>query len=153
MKIALGCDHGGINLKNAIIDYLEENEIAFEDFGCFSERSVDYPIYAYKVAKAVADNEYDFGILCCGTGIGVSMAANKVKGVRAAVVSNEFGAEMTRRHNNANILCMGGRVIKEDDAVRFTDIFLNTPFSSDEERHTRRVKMLSEIDNGTFSTE
>lgn len=153
MIIALGCDHGGINLKNAIIDYLEKNEIEYEDFGCFSERSVDYPIYAYKVAKAVADKKFDYGILCCGTGIGVSMAANKVKGIRAAVVSNEFGAEMTRRHNNANVLCMGGRVIKEEDAVKFADIFLNTPFSSDEERHTRRVKMLSEIDDGTFSTD
>lgn len=153
MKIILGCDHGGINLKNAVIDYLESKNIEYDDVGCFSERSVDYPIYAYKVATAVADNKYDFGILCCGTGIGVSMAANKVKGVRAAVVSNEFGAEMTRRHNNANVLCMGGRVIREEDAVKYAEIFLNTPFSSDEERHTRRVKMLAEIDNGTFSVE
>lgn len=153
MKLALGCDHGGINLKNAIINYLEDKGIDYEDFGCFSERSVDYPIYAYNVAAAVAEGKFDYGILCCGTGIGVSIAANKVKGIRAAVVSNEFGAEMTRRHNNANILCMGGRVIKEEDAVKYADIFLNTPFSADEERHTRRVKMLAEIDNGTFSTE
>ena len=153
MKLALGCDHGGINLKNAVIEYLEKKGIEYEDFGCFSERSVDYPVYAYKVAAAVADKEFDFGILCCGTGIGVSMAANKVRGVRAAVVSNEFGAEMTRRHNNANVLCMGGRVIKEEDAVKFADIFLNTPFSSDEQRHIRRVKMLEDIDNGTFLAE
>ena len=149
--IALGCDHGGINLKNAIINYLDENNIKYEDFGCFSERSVDYPIYAYKVAKAVASGEYEFGILCCGTGIGISIAANKVKGIRAAVVSNEFGAEMTRRHNNANILCMGGRVTTEENAVKFADIFLNTPFSSDEERHTRRVQMICDIENRTFN--
>lgn len=148
--IALGCDHGGINLKNAIIKYLEENKIEYKDFGCYSEESVDYPIYAYKVATAVSKGEFEFGILCCGTGIGISIAANKVKGIRAAVVSNEFGAEMTRRHNNANILCMGGRVTTEEDAVKFADIFLNTPFSADEDRHIRRVQMLKDIENGTF---
>ncbi len=148
--IALGCDHGGINLKKAVIDYLDKNNIEYVDYGCYSEDSVDYPIYAYKVATAVAKGEFEKGILCCGTGIGISIAANKVKGIRAAVVSNEFGAEMTRRHNNANILCMGGRVTTEADAVKFADIFLNTPFSSDEERHTRRVQMLSDIENGCF---
>ena len=148
--IALGCDHGGINLKTAIIKYLEDNNIEYKDFGCYSDESVDYPIYAYKVAKAVSDGEFESGILCCGTGIGISIAANKVKGIRAAVVSNEFGAEMTRRHNNANILCMGGRVTSEEDAVKFADIFLNTPFSENEERHTRRVQMLKDIENGDF---
>ena len=148
--IALGCDHGGINLKTAIIDYLKKNNIEYKDFGCYTEDSVDYPIYAYKVATAVANGEFKLGILCCGTGIGISIAANKVKGVRAAVVSNDFGAEMTRRHNNANILCMGGRVTSEEDAVRFADIFINTPFSADEERHTRRVAMLKAIEDGTF---
>ncbi len=148
--IALGCDHGGINLKTAVIKYLEKNNIEYKDFGCYSEESVDYPIYAYKVATAVANGEFDKGILCCGTGIGISIAANKVKGVRAAVVSNEFGAEMTRRHNNANILCMGGRVTSVEDAVKFADIFINTPFSADEERHIRRVQMLKDIENGTF---
>ena len=150
--IALGCDHGGLNLKTAIIKYLEENNIEYKDFGCYTEDSVDYPTIAYPVATAVANGEFESGILCCGTGIGISMAANKVKGIRAAVVSNEFGAEMTRRHNNANILCMGGRVTSEADAVKFADIFLNTPFSSDEERHTRRVQMLSDIENGVFDT-
>lgn len=148
--IALGCDHGGINLKNAIIEYLRENNIEFKDFGCYSEESVDYPIYAYKVAKSITSKESTLGILCCGTGIGISIAANKVKGIRAAVVSNEFGAEMTRRHNNSNILCMGGRVTSEEDAVKFADIFLNTPFSEDEERHTRRVQMLKDIEDGVF---
>ena len=149
--IALGCDHGGINLKNAIIEYLKEKNIEYKDFGCYTEESVDYPVYAYKVANAVAGKEAELGILCCGTGIGISIAANKVKGIRAAVVSNEFGAEMTRRHNNANILCMGGRVTTEEDAVKFADIFLNTPFSEDEERHTRRVQMISDIETGAFS--
>lgn len=149
--IALGCDHGGINLKNAIIEYLKENNIEYKDFGCYTDDSVDYPIYAYKVANAIVSKEAELGILCCGTGIGISIAANKVKGIRAAVVSNEFGAEMTRRHNNANILCMGGRVTSEEDAVKFADIFLNTPFSEDEERHTRRVQMLSDIESGVFS--
>lgn len=151
--IALGCDHGGINLKTAIIKYLDEHNIEYKDFGCYTDDSVDYPIYAYKVAKAVANKEFELGILCCGTGIGISIAANKVKGIRAAVVSNEFGAEMTRRHNDANILCMGGRVTSEEDAVRFADIFINTPFSSDEERHTRRVQMLRDIENGVFEAE
>lgn len=149
--IALGCDHGGLNLKNAIIKYLEEKNIEYKDFGCYTEDSVDYPTVAYPVATAVAKGEFQSGILCCGTGIGISIAANKVKGIRAAVVSNEFGAEMTRRHNNANILCMGGRVTSEEDAVKFADIFLNTPFSSDEERHTRRVQMLADIENGSFN--
>lgn len=151
--IALGCDHGGINLKTAIIKYLEDKKIEYKDFGCYTDDSVDYPIYAYKVANKVALGEFELGILCCGTGIGISIAANKVKGIRAAVVSNEFGAEMTRRHNNANILCMGGRVTTEEDAVKFTDIFINTPFSSDEERHTRRVQMLSDIENGVFDAD
>lgn len=149
--IALGCDHGGINLKTAIIKYLEKNDIEYKDFGCYNDDSVDYPVYAHKVATAVANGEFEKGILCCGTGIGISIAANKVKGIRAAVVSNEFGAEMTRRHNNANILCMGGRVTTEDDAVKFADIFLNTPFSEDEERHTRRVQMLTDIENENFN--
>ena len=130
--IALGCDHGGINLKKAIMKYLDERNVEYKDFGSYNDDSVDYPIYAYKVANAVASGEFELGILCCGTGIGISMAANKVKG---------------------NILCMGGRVTSEEDAVKFADIFLNTPFSSDEERHTRRVQMLSDIENGKFSAE
>ena len=149
--IALGCDHGGINLKTAIIKYLEDKKIEYKDFGCYSEESVDYPIYAYKVANAVSKGEYRCGILCCGTGIGISIAANKVKGIRAAVVSNEFVAEMTRRHNNANILCMGGRVTSEEDAVKYADIFLNTPFSEDEDRHIRRLQMIKDIEEEKFN--
>ncbi len=146
--IALGCDHGGFNLMVAIKKYLDEKGIEYTDFGTDSAESVDYPVYAYKVAKAVTGGGCDIGILCCGTGIGIAMAANKVKGARAAVVNNEFGAEMTRRHNHANILCMGGRVITEEEAVKFTDIFLNTPEEGG--RHDNRVAMITAIEEGNF---
>lgn len=146
--IALGCDHGGLNIKNAVIKYLEDKGIEYKDFGCFTEESVDYPEYAFKVAQSVTSGEAQLGILCCGTGIGISIAANKVKGIRAAVVSNEFCAEMTRRHNNANILCMGGRVITEEEAVKYAEIFINTPFEGD--RHNRRIDMITAIENGTY---
>lgn len=149
MKIALGCDHGGINLKKAIINYLDEKNIEYEDFGCYSEESVDYPLYAYKAAKPVADGKFDFAILCCGTGIGISIAANKIKNIRAAVVTDSFCAEMSRRHNNANVICMGGRVIGPEKAVHLADIFINTPFDGD--RHQRRINMITEIENGTFT--
>ncbi len=149
MKVAIGCDHGGLNIKNAIIEYLKKNEIEYTDFGCYTEESVDYPIYGYKVATAVAENSDALGVLCCGTGIGISMSANKVKGIRAAVCTNEFMAEMTRRHNNSNIICLGGRIIDEETAVKLADIFLNTEFEGD--RHTKRVDMITDIEEGTFS--
>lgn len=148
MKIAIGCDHGGLNIKNAIIKYFEDNNIQYTDFGCYTDESVDYPVYAYKVATSVASKDADLGVLCCGTGIGISMAANKVKGIRAAVCTNEFMAEMTRRHNNANIIAMGGRIIDEQTAVKLTDIFLNTQFEGD--RHTRRVNMITAIEAESF---
>lgn len=147
--IALGCDHGGFEIKQAVIKYLDENGIEYKDFGCYSTESVDYPEYGYKVAKSVANGESRLGILCCGTGIGISMAANKVRGIRAATVTNEFCAEMTRRHNNANILCMGGRVISSKMAVKCAEIFLNTEF--DGGRHEKRVNMITDIENGDFS--
>ena len=146
--IAIGCDHGGLNIKNAVIDYLKENGIDYRDFGCDSPESVDYPIYAYQVAKAVSDGEAEFGIICCGTGIGVSMVANKVNGVRAAVCTDAFCAEMTRRHNNSNVLCMGGRVIDEATAVKLADIYLHTAFEGG--RHEKRVQMITDIENGNF---
>ena len=146
--IAIGCDHGGLNIKNAVIEYLKENGIDYRDFGCDSPESVDYPIYAYQVAKAVSDGEAEFGIICCGTGIGVSMVANKVKGVRAAVCTDAFCAEMTRRHNNSNVLCMGGRVIDEATAVKLADIYLHTSFEGG--RHEKRVQMITDIENGNF---
>ncbi len=144
--IALGADHGGFCLKEAIIEYLKKNGIEYKDYGCYSEESVDYAVYAKKVADAVAGGEAEKGILCCGTGIGISIAANKVKGIRAAVVTNEFCAEMTRRHNDANILAMGGRVISPETAVKLTDIFLNTEFEGG--RHERRIAQIAKIENG-----
>ena len=144
--IALGADHGGFCLKEAIIEYLEKNNIEYKDYGFYSESSVDYPIYAKKAADSVTSGEAEKGILCCGTGIGISIAANKVKGIRAAVVTNEFCAEMTRRHNDANILCMGGRVISPEKAVKLTEIFLNTEFEGG--RHERRIAQISKIENG-----
>lgn len=146
--IAIGCDHGGLNIKNAVVEFLKNNHIAYTDYGCDSPESVDYPIYAYQVAKAVSDGTAEYGIICCGTGIGVSMAANKVKGIRAAVCTDEFCAEMTRRHNNANILCMGGRVIDEEKAVKLADIFLHTEYEGG--RHAKRVQMITDIENSNF---
>ncbi len=143
--IAIACDHGGLDIKNAIIKSLEEKGVEYKDFGTYTSDSVDYPEYAYKAAKAVADGECEKGIICCGTGIGVCIVANKVKGVRAATVTNEFCAEMTRRHNDSNVICMGGRVIDEATAVKLADIFLNTPFDGD--RHTKRVEMIKEIES------
>lgn len=146
--IAIGCDHGGLDIKNAIVEYLKTAGVEYKDFGTYTPDSVDYPEYAYKVAKAVSEGECEKGIICCGTGIGVAIVANKVKGIRAATVTNEFCAEMTRRHNNSNIITMGGRVIDEATAVRLAEIFLNTPFDGD--RHTKRVDMITAIENGEF---
>lgn len=143
--IAIACDHGGLDIKNAIIKSLEEKGIEYKDFGTYTSDSVDYPEYAYKAAKAVAEGECEKGIICCGTGIGVCIVANKVKGIRAATVTNEFCAEMTRRHNDSNVICMGGRVIDEATAVKLADIFLSTPFDGD--RHTKRVDMIKEIES------
>lgn len=144
--IALGADHGGFQIKEAIKKYLEEQNIAYNDFGTNSEESVDYAPIAAKVAHSVEQGKAEQGILCCGTGIGMSIAANKVKGIRASVCTNEFCAEMTRRHNNANILCMGGRVIDKEMAVKLAKIFLETPF--DGGRHARRVEQIEQIEQG-----
>ena len=141
--IALGCDHGGFNLITAIKKYLDEKNIPYKEFGTFSDESVDYPIYAYKVAKAVAGGECELGILCCGTGIGMSLAANKVRGIRAAAVSDCFTAEATRLHNDANILCLGARTLGPGLALKIVDVFLDTPFSGDE-RHVRRISQIED---------
>ena len=146
MKLAIGCDHGGFELKEAVRDYLEEHNIPYEDFGAYSTDSIDYAPIAAKAAKAVASGEADRGILVCSTGIGISIAANKVKGIRAALCTNEFCAEMTRRHNNANILCMGGKVIDKETALKLVDIFLNTEFEGG--RHQRRIDQIAQIENG-----
>lgn len=146
MKIAVAADHGAFELKEAVKKHLEEKGIEYNDFGCFSKESVDYPKYAYLAASAVAEKECDFGIICCTTGLGVSMAANKVNGVRAAVCTNEMLAEMTRRHNNANVICMGQNVVSQELAFRMVDIFLSTEFEGG--RHQRRVDLLTDIENG-----
>ncbi len=139
--IALGNDHGGYALKQEVIKYLETQGIEYKDYGCCSEASCDYPVYAKAVAEAVAAGTCEKGILICGTGIGMSIAANKVPGIRAAVCHDCFSAQATREHNNANILAMGARVIGPGLAVKIVDIFLNTAFSEDE-RHIRRIQML-----------
>ena len=144
--IALGADHGGYRLKEAIKAYLQEQGMEYQDFGTNSEDSVDYAPIAAKVAHFVEDGHAEKAFLCCGTGIGISIAANKIKGIRAAVVTNEFCAEMTRRHNDANILCMGGRVIDEETAVKLAKIFLETPF--DGGRHSVRIGHIQDIEEG-----
>lgn len=146
MKIAIGCDHGGFELKEAVRGYLEERQIPYEDFGAYNTDSVDYAPIAAKAARAVAAGQADFGVLVCSTGIGISMAANKVKGIRAALCTNEFCAEMTRRHNNSNILCMGGKVVDTATGVKLAEIFLHTGFDGD--RHQRRIDQIAQIEAG-----
>ena len=143
MKIALGSDHGGYALKMSIIEHLKERGIEFTDKGCFDEKSCDYPVYAKAVTAAVNSGEADLGILVCGTGIGMSMAANKVKGIRAALCHDNFSAQATREHNNANVLCLGARVVGPGLALMIVDSFLDTPFSNDE-RHIRRISMIED---------
>lgn len=139
--IAIGCDHGGYELKMEIIRHLEERKLEYKDFGCNTTEAVDYPEYAKAVAEAVVSGEADKGILICGTGIGISIAANKIKGIRAAVCTDCFTAEATRLHNDANILAMGGRVVGPGLAVKITDTFLDTEFSY-EERHVNRIRKI-----------
>ena len=139
--IALGCDHGGYELMQEVKAHLDKRGFEFKDFGCYSNESVDYPEYGKKVAHAVADGECELGILICGTGIGISIAANKVKGIRAALCSDCFSAAATKEHNNANILAMGARTIGPGLALKIVDTFLDTPFSNDE-RHIRRINMI-----------
>lgn len=141
--IAIGCDQGGYALKQEIMKHLDERKLEYKDFGSYSEASVDYPEYGKAVAHAVANGECEKGILICGTGIGISIAANKVKGIRAALCTDCFMAEATRLHNDANVLAMGGRVIGAGLALKIVDTFLDTPFSG-EERHARRIAQLED---------
>ncbi len=141
--LAIGCDHGGYELKQEIIRHLEKRQIPYRDYGCDSVKSVDYPIYARKVANAIVSGACERGILICGTGIGISIAANKIKGIRAAVCSDCFSAEATRLHNDANILSLGARVVGVGLALKIVDTFLDTPFSGDE-RHARRISLMEE---------
>lgn len=141
--LALGCDHGGFELMQEVKAHLEKRGFEYKDFGCYSNDSVDYPEYGKKVAHAVADGECELGILICGTGIGISIAANKVKGIRAALCADCFSAAATREHNNANILAMGARTTGPGLALKIVDTFLDTPFSNDE-RHIRRIEMIED---------
>ena len=144
MKIAIGCDHGGYMLKEDILGWLQKNGFAYEDFGCFSTESVDYPIYGEKVARAVASGACDRGIVICTTGIGISIAANKVRGIRCAHCADPLSAEMTRRHNNANVLALGAGIVGPNLAERMVDVFLHTEFEGG--RHARRVAQLDAIE-------
>ena len=145
-KIAIGCDHGGFEMKNELVDFLKEMGCEVGDFGLIEKAPIDYPIIAEKVATAVSSGEYELGILVCGTGIGMSLAANKVKGIRAAACSEVYSARFTRLHNNSNILCLGGRVIGPETAKIMVDAFVNTEFEGG--RHQRRVDMIDALERG-----
>ncbi len=144
-KIAFACDHGGYELKATIINWLNDNGYEVVDFGCDSTASVDYPDYALPASQAVAKGECDLGILVCGTGIGMSLCANKVKGIRAACCSETFSAKMTRLHNNSNILCFGARVVGAGIALDLVKNFVETEFEGD--RHIKRVEKVMAIEN------
>ena len=145
MKIAIGSDHAGFRLKEIVKNFLQTKNIEVEDFGTHTEESVDYPDYAFKVGEAVARKDFDFGILICGSGIGMSIAANKVKGIRAALCNDLYSAHVSREHNNANILCMGGRVIGEEVAKEIVSVWLNAKFEGG--RHERRVNKITDYEN------
>ena len=145
MKIAIGCDHGGLEHKNAILEHLKSRNFEVLDFGIYEAHSVDYPEIAVKVSNSIVNKEALLGILVCGTGIGMSLAANKVKGIRAAACSEHFSAKYTRLHNDSNILCLGGRVIGVGTAIELVDLFVDTKFEGG--RHQRRIDLITEIEN------
>lgn len=143
MKLALASDHGGFALKEAIKAHLQEKGYEIADLGTDSEESVDYPKFGKACGEAVANGEAERGIVCCGTGIGISIAANKVPGIRCAVVTNAFMAEMCRKHNDANIIALGGRILTAEEAVSLVDLWLDNEFEGG--RHQRRVDQLNEM--------
>ncbi len=143
--IAIACDHAAIGFKNAIVEHLKKAGKNVKDFGAYEPISCDYPDYALKVAKSVASGESKFGILVCGTGIGMSIAANKVKGIRCAHVSDAFSAKATRQHNDANVIALGERTLGLGVALELVDIFINTEFSGDD-RHSRRIAKITAIE-------
>ncbi len=149
MKIAIGADSAGYSMKEKIKKHLADRGVETVDFGTDSEASCHYPEFAYKVSKCVSEKGADFGILVCGTGIGMSIAANKVRGIRAAVVSEHFSAKCTRVHNDSNVLCLGARVIGEGIALELVDVFIDT--APEGGRHAKRVNMITEIENGTYT--
>ena len=144
MKIAIASDHGGYELKENIKKYLESRDIEIVDLGTYSEESVDYPAFGKACGDAVASGKADRGIVCCGTGIGISMAANKFKGIRAALCGDVFSAKMSKEHNNANIICMGGRVLGRELANMIVDTYLEAEFQGG--RHADRIKKIHEIE-------
>ncbi len=144
MMIALACDHGGFALKEGIRAYLERKGLAYQDFGCYSTESVDYPLFAQAAAKAVAGGACDRGIVICTTGIGISISANKVRGIRCALCTDPLSAEMTRRHNDANMLALGAGITGPNLAERIVEVFLNTEFEGG--RHARRVQQMMDIE-------
>lgn len=143
-KIAIACDHAGLSLKKQVCDWLKELKVSYDDLGCHSEDSVDYPDYAAAVARQVSRGDVAQGILICGTGMGMAMTANKFNGVRAVTAFDEYTARMSREHNDANVLCLGGRTIKPEIAKGLLKIFLETPFT--EGRHVRRLEKISQIE-------
>lgn len=144
MKIALGADHGGLELKEMVKQYLIEVGYEVEDFGTYIQDSCDYPVYGQKVGEAVSFGDCDRGIAICGTGLGISMAVNKVPGIRGALCTNEFMAAMSREHNNANVLVLGGRVLGVGLAMRIVEVWLETEFMGG--RHQRRIDLITEIE-------
>lgn len=144
--IALASDHAGFSLKRALMSHLREKGIAFEDYGTYSEDSCDYPVFAQKAAQAVVSGECEKGILICGTGVGISIAANKVRGARAALCNDLFCARLSREHNDANILCMGARVVGEGLAFAIADTWLETAFDTANPRHGKRIGIIGEME-------
>lgn len=147
MRIALGCDHRGIEIKQIIIGLLQELNHSYEDFGCYTIDPVDFPDIAQKVGEVVASGKFDQGILICSTGIGMSIAANKIKGVRAALCHNTFAAQRARQHNDANILCLGAEDVNTDSALKIVKIYLSTDFEGG--RHVRRVNRIKTLEGSS----
>ncbi len=143
-KVAIGCDHGGIVLKGAVVSTLKDLGAEIVDFGTMSEESVDYPEYGLKVAEAVAEGKCDLGIVMCGTGIGISISANKVSGIRCALATNEFMAKATKNHNNSNILALGGRVVSPEEASAIVKAWYTAEYEGG--RHQRRIDMITAIE-------
>jgi ribose 5-phosphate isomerase B len=143
MKLAIGSDHGGYELKEYLKAYFDKNHIEYDDFGTNSNESVDYPDYGKKVAHAVLEKPYDFGIVICGTGIGISIAANKVKGIRAALVYDELTAKLAKEHNRANIIALGGRTTKKEDAIKIVKAYMDATY---EPRHQKRIDKIKDIE-------
>lgn len=144
--IAIGCDHAGVDLKPAVIEVLDELHLPYKDFGTYSHESVDYPVYGVRAANAVAGGECDLGIVLCGTGVGIGMAASKVHGIRCAICSDTYSAKMSRLHNNANMLALGSRVVGSEVAKDILRIWLTSAFEGG--RHARRVGLIEKADRG-----